>query len=356
MNKPEQSRGNNVPFIDAILPGLGGMLAGGVFLAPAMAADTAGPASLVALLIAAAVALALARSSVAPWVPPNRFARVAVSALGVAARALAVAALCSILAAYVLPRGSESARDWAGILAVLVATIFVALGVRTSPSAVAVATGVAVVGLGFYAGLAVPLISPSNFTPFAPHGWNAVPSAAVLMFFLFGGAEYVGCLSGVLVNPKRTIPRAALLGVAMAAAVALIVMVVSIGVGGSSFTMHRLFVKTEDRARLLLIAAATGRPAAMWGLSLAAFASCAVGIHRLLSEAAVSAASMGRLGDLPPFLGVVSPSREAPWVAAIAIGGGIIVMASWLPPTRLIPFAAWAVLLSSCLRYLWKTR
>jgi amino acid transporter len=355
MNKPEQTDHNNVPFIDAIMPGLGGMLAGGIFLVPAMAADVAGPASLVALLLAAAVAFAFARSSIAPWVPPNRFARIVVTALGIAARAMAVAALCIILAAYVVPRG-ETAHGWIRVCAILLATAAVALGLKTSPTAVAIAAGVVVVGLGFYAGLAIPLMSASSFAPFAPHGWKAVPTAAVMMFFMFGGTEYVGCLSSELVEPKRTIPRAALLGVAMATAVALIVLVVSIGVGGASFTMDRLFVKTEDRAPLLLIAAATGRPMAMWGLSLAAFVSCAVGIHRLISEAAESAASMGRLRDLPAFMGVVSPSREAPWVAAIVIGAIAVAMASWLPPTRLVTLAAWALLIGSGLRCLWKTR
>lgn len=337
---------NNVPFIDAILPALGGVLAGGVFLLPAMAVDTAGSAALLSLLVAAAIALCLAQLAVETDRPTATFARFAPAWMGVVARVVAVAVLAEVLAAYLLPHGSEGPHSVIAGVAVLIAGAAVIFGLRSSPSAVAIATGVAVVGIGFYVGLAAPMASRSGFIPFAPHGWKAVLPAAGMLFFLFGGLEYSSCLSGVIVRPNQSIPRAALLGAGLMAIIAVAVTAVSVGVGGSAFTTHRLFSTSPDHAPLLAIAAATGQPIALWGLSMGAVACCAVAIHRLLSEAAGSIASLARLGQLPNALGVVSGNADAPWAAALLVAVIAIGLSRVAPLETLVLVASGSVLVA----------
>jgi len=232
----------------------------------------------------------------------------------------------------------------------------VGAGVKPSPSVIAVVTGVAVVGLGFFAGLSVPLISHSNFVPFAPHGWRSIPYSAILFFFLFAGTDYVASLSGVIVDPLRNIPRAARLGVVLAGLLAAVVLIVGIGVGGASFTLHRLFVITDERAPLMLLAGAAGRPLAVWGLGVAAAASCSVAVYRLLYEASQAIASMARLRDLPAVLGAVTPKSEAPWAASIVVGAFAVLCAAGAPLTGLVAFASAMAFLASVIRCLWKTR
>ena len=342
---------NNVPFIDAILPGLGGLLAGGVFLLPAMAVDAAGPAAILSLLVAAALALGLARLAVAPDPPGHPFARFVRTWMGAIARIAAAAALSGVLAAYLLPHGSEGTRSVIAAAALLAGGAAVMFGLRSSPSAVSIATGVAVVGIGFYVGLAAPLVTRSGFIPFAPHGWTAVLPGVGLLFFLFGGLEYSVCLSAAIVRPQHSIPRAALLGAALMAAIAVVVTAVSVGAGGSAFTTHRIFPTAVDHAPLLSIAAATGQPAALWGLSTGAVVCCAVAIHRLLLESAGSLASLARLGQLPGTLGVVAGRGDAPWAAGLLVAILAVGLLRVAPLETLIVTASGAVLVS-CLALL----
>jgi amino acid transporter len=137
--------------------------------------------------------------------------------------------------------------------------------------------------------------------------------------------------------------------VALTSAVALGVSFVSIGVGGSAFTLHRLFSTEADHAPLLAIARATGQPVALWGLCVAAVVACAVGIHRLIHEASDAIGSMARMGDLPSALGAVLPVRETP-VAALPVGLLVIGLAVWSSPTALIAFSASTLLASFAMR------
>lgn len=61
----------------------------------------------------------------------------------------------------------------------------------------------------------VPNIDATNFTPFVPHGWMAVGQAMTILFWCFIGWEAVSHLSEEFVNPKRD----SILGVIIAAGI-----------------------------------------------------------------------------------------------------------------------------------------
>jgi amino acid efflux transporter len=48
----------------------------------------------------------------------------------------------------------------------------------------------------------------SHWTPFAPHGWMAVGSGAVFVFYAFFGWEVITHLTEEFKDPKRDVPRA----------------------------------------------------------------------------------------------------------------------------------------------------
>jgi amino acid efflux transporter len=62
---------------------------------------------------------------------------------------------------------------------------------------------------------ALPHTRLSNLTPFAPHGWPGLGAAAALLIWAFAGWEAVSSLSSEYRNPRRDIPRATVIAVAV---------------------------------------------------------------------------------------------------------------------------------------------
>jgi amino acid efflux transporter len=81
---------------------------------------------------------------------------------------------------------------------------------------------------------ALPHGRADNWTPFAPHGWTAVGSAASVLMLSFIGWEAVSHLAGELREPARQLPRA--IGAALAVVVVLYLglALATVGVLGTS--------------------------------------------------------------------------------------------------------------------------
>jgi amino acid efflux transporter len=81
---------------------------------------------------------------------------------------------------------------------------------------------------------ALPHGHAANWTPFAPHGWAAVGSAASVLMLSFIGWEAVSHLAGELRDPGRQLPRA--IGFALAVVVILYLglAAATVGVGTTS--------------------------------------------------------------------------------------------------------------------------
>jgi amino acid efflux transporter len=75
---------------------------------------------------------------------------------------------------------------------------------------------------------ALPHARWSNLTPFAPHGWAGVGAAAALLVWGFAGWEALSSLSGEYRNPRRDVPRATLIAVAVVGVLYLAVATVSV--------------------------------------------------------------------------------------------------------------------------------
>lgn len=87
--------------------------------------------------------------------------------------------------------------------------------------------------LGLIGTLGFFWIDPANFTPFNTSGQSdlaAISAAAALTLWAYLGLESATVPSGEVVDPERTIPRATIIGVLIAAAVYISVTTVAIGV------------------------------------------------------------------------------------------------------------------------------
>jgi amino acid efflux transporter len=229
---------------------IGAILGPGLLLLPGLAAAEAGPASILAWLallglsgLFAAVFSALGRrvpsaGGVMGYVTAGLGPRAgrATGWMFLAGVVSGAPIVCLIGASYVtdLTGGGQLTR--AAVAAGLLLTVIglAAAGLRASAAAqlllVSLLTGVVVVAVAGSATAA----RADNWTPFAPHGWLSVGTAAATLMFSFAGWEAVAPLTTRFPDPSRQLPRAVGIALAVTTALYLSLAVATISVLGPS--------------------------------------------------------------------------------------------------------------------------
>jgi amino acid efflux transporter len=227
---------------------IGAILGPGLLLLPGLAAAQAGPASILAWLgllglsgLFAAVFSALGRrvpsaGGVMGYVAAGLGPRAgrATGWIFLAGVVGGAPIVCLIGASYVteLTGGGQLARAVVAAALLLIVVGLAAAGLRASASAqlvlVSLLTVVVVVAVAGSATAA----RVANWTPFAPHGWLSVGSAAATLMFSFAGWEAVAPLTTRFADPARQLPRAVAIALAATTALYLGLAVATIGVLG----------------------------------------------------------------------------------------------------------------------------
>jgi amino acid efflux transporter len=203
---------------------VGALIGPGLLLVPALAVQAAGPASVVAwaalFLLSAPLAVVFAALGVRHPVAGGVSAYVRA---GIGERAAAVVGLCFVAAVIIgAPAvaliGGYYVADLTGsgtaVAAVVGLAMYVTvvganmLGLRVSATFQLALASVLVVVLALAVGIALPGHADHHWTPFAPHGWWAVGTAANILVWLFIGWEAVAQLAGDFRDPERDLPRA----------------------------------------------------------------------------------------------------------------------------------------------------
>ena len=228
----------------------GSMIGSGVFLLPASLAAAAGPVSLVSWVFtgAGAVLLALVFANLGRAFPaaggPYAYAHrafgdfvgfqtawgywIAVWA-GNAAIAVAFVGYLGVLWPAVAEHQLLGAMTGVGLVWLLTATNL--LGARQSGRVQLVTTVLKFVPLAVVAIVGLFFIEGGNYTPFAPHGSGAaITSAATLTLWAFIGLESATVPADDVKDPRRTIPRATLIGTLAATAVYIVSTVAIMGI------------------------------------------------------------------------------------------------------------------------------
>ncbi|MET3368257.1 UNVERIFIED_CONTAM: amino acid efflux transporter [Jeotgalibacillus campisalis] len=243
---------------------VGAILGSGVLVLPAIAAQVAGPASLLAwgllLLFCTPVAFSFAEMSrqqpdaggIATFVTRAFGQRASVVAgylfyFAIPFGAPATAVIGGEYIAHAAGGGHETALLAAGLI---LAAGFVsnAVGIRVSSKLQLLLMALLVALLAFAVAVSAPYARVENFVPFAPNGYWAVGGAASLLFFCFAGWEAVTHLAGEFRNPERDLKRATWLtlvvvGVVYISLVAACVAVLGPGLAGSSVPVAELLGK-----------------------------------------------------------------------------------------------------------------
>jgi len=336
----DSSAGLTVPQGAALT--LGAVLGTGVISLPALAARAAGPASLLAWLALVLLSVPLAATFAALGARhPDGGGVSTYARRAFGPRAATVVGWCFYFA---IPTGAPPAAGFAG------AYVADALGggrstqlVGTGVLIVVVAglnwCGVRVSGrvqLGISAVLAVLLLVATvvslpharmaNLTPFAPHGWWAIGSAAALLVWAFAGWEAVTSLSSDYRHPARDIGRATAIAVTAVAVMYLGVAFATVAVLGDHPSKaplsDLLVIGFGEAARPVTTVVAVL-------LSMGAMNAYFAGSARL-------GAALGRDGSLPAWFAHGSqagqvPRRSLAFLTLTSLGCLLLVAATGLP-------------------------
>lgn len=293
------------------LPGtalyIGAVLGTGVIALPALAAKTAGPASLLAwlALIFLSIPLAATFSALGARYPDSGGISTYVShAFG--RYPAATVGWCFLFA---VPVGSPAAAMFAGAYVeaaigggtttlmltafslVLCITLINAFGVTISGRIQVLVAGLLIAFLVTAVCTAAPHLKLQNLHPFAPHGWLAVGSAAGLLIWSFAGWEAITYLAAEFRDPARDMPRAA-------AAAVVVIGVLYFAVAVATILVLGTRAETTAAPLALLLTYGFGGPVKLLA-AIAALLLTAGTMNAYFAGAAKLGAALGRDGALP---------------------------------------------------------
>lgn len=313
---------------------VGVVLGTGILVLPAIAAETAGPASVLAwlALVLLSIPLALTYAALSRARPDAAGFSGAIERafgpqwggaagwifLAQAPTGYVIAALIAGGYAASIFGGGREAKFAVGMGLVTIAYGLNAAGLRVSARAQLLSVGAIVAVMILVVGPALGQIDRSAFVPFAPHGGAAVGLAALQLFWAFVGWEAITPLAADFRNP-RDISRASLLAVIVVGFLYLSLAIATVGTRAYG-------LGSRIGAPLVSMAAGTFGPAAALVVGLAGYVlsfapvnAYTAGIGRLIS-------ALGRRRQLPTWLGVDSPSGSP--VRALGVMGALILIAA----------------------------
>lgn len=334
--------------VDAVVIGLGSMIGAGVFAALGPAAEVAGSGLLIGLAIAAVVAYCNATSSarLAALYPVSGgtyvYGRERLGAFWgylagwvfVVGKTASCAAMALTFAAYVAPGYSR----FVGISAVVCLTAVNLGGIQKSALltrvlvAIVLATLAVIVAVGTRNGLSVDRLGPLS-----TNGWRGVLESAGLLFFAFAGYARIATLGEEVRDPRRTIPRAIPIALAITLVVYGAVAIVALGSVGPAQL-------AASAAPLTTVVRASGEPWTAEVVRFGAAIACLGVLLSLLVGVSRTAFAMASHGDLPRWLDNVDAVRKVPQRAEMAVAAVVILVVSAADIRGAIGFSSFSVL------------
>ncbi|HEY0812384.1 MAG TPA: amino acid permease [Pseudonocardia sp.] len=214
---------NDMSTLRAVTLYVGALLGPSVLLLPGLAAEIAGPASILAWLGLMAVSGLLAtvfsalgrrhpaRSGAAGFAGAAFGPRAerAVAACFFAGVVLGAPVVCLIGAGYVaqlVGGGHQLTIAIAAVLLLLVVALTMGGGQASAAVQLGLVAVLVVLVVVAVAG-AIPHAHTANWTPFAPHGWSAIGTASTVLMLSFVGWEAIAPMTARLRSPNRQLPR-----------------------------------------------------------------------------------------------------------------------------------------------------
>jgi APA family basic amino acid/polyamine antiporter len=318
---------------DAVAVGLGAIIGAGIFVVTGVAAGVSGPSFIIGLMIAGVVASfnGLSSAQLAAVYPQSGGTyeygyRLLNPALGFSAgwmfvlSKLSAAGIVAIgFGSYfhqLLPYFSPMVYSVAAIALLTVANLW---GIQKAGFVNIAIVVITLFSLLYFVVGGVPDMQMSNFEPFAPFGIKGIAESAAILFFAFTGYARIATLAEEVREPRKTIPRAIIITIAVAIVLYAAVSVVAAGVLGApamSATSSPLQLAANAMAAPgMSVVITVGASTAMLGVLL----SQIMGISRMLL-------AMGRRKDLPHFFELIHKRTYVPHVAILFTAAVVLLI------------------------------
>jgi amino acid efflux transporter len=299
---------------------IGAVLGTGVIALPALAAQTAGPASLVAwlALIALSVPLAATFAALGSRYPDaggvstyvrRAFGRRPAAMVGwwfylaVAVGAPPAALFGGAYVSAAIGGGRATALVTAAVLIVVV-TLANLFGVHVSGRVQLGLAALLVLLLLTTTAFALPHARLANLSPFAPHGWTAIGPAAAVLVWGFAGWEAVTHLAADFRDPARQLPRAT-------AIAAIVVGLLYFAIAATSVLVLGSAAGSSEAPLAELLAVGVGGPVRIL-TAIAALLLTVGAMNAYFAGAAKLGSALGRDGALPGWLAHGSQAGDVP--------------------------------------------
>lgn len=321
--------GGRVGLVQASALYIAAVLGSGILVLPGLAAQAAGPASIIGVLAVLGLSIPLASTfaALAARYPDAggvaTFARLAFG--DTAARMAGYWFLFGVQigAPVVAILGGEYlvaavGADRAAVLPLALAFVVVPLavnffGLRVSGKVQLALTGLLVFVVVGVVAVTAPAVEPANFEPFLPNGWAGVGLAISLFVWAFAGWEAVTHIAGEFRNPRRVIPAATAIAIVVVGLAYLLLQVVTVGVLGTG---------AADSAVPLIDLVAVTLPGVGPIIVAVIAAIVAVGVLNAYVPAFGNlAASLGRDGHLPRWFARGAEPGRVPRRALVLVSG-----------------------------------
>ncbi len=353
----------------AMMMGLGSIVGTGVFVSIGVAADVAGPAVVLAIVLAGLLAMcnALSSAQLAATHPVSggtyAYGYAVLSpALGftagwmfLLAKSASAATAALGFAGYLLHalgRGGGAALPWLAVAAVGGLTAVVVRGMRRSSVTNIVIVSVTLAALATFIVAGAPAVVRSggrHLTPFFAAGdggaWGAVRGvlyATALMFVAYTGYGRIATLGEEVRSPRRTIPRAIVMTLIVSGLLYVAVGVVGVGAAGSGV----LSAATERQAAPLeVVARRVAGPAVAPVVAIGAITAMLGVLLNLLLGLSRVLLAMGRRADMPRVVATLDAAGRTPWVAVLVVGVAVAALASIGSVRTTWSFSAFTVLI-----------
>ncbi|SDF12286.1 basic amino acid/polyamine antiporter, APA family [Halorubrum xinjiangense] len=335
---------------------MGAMIGSGIFVLPALGYKKAGPAVVLAYVLAALVVLpaALSKAEMATAMPESGGTYLYIDrALGPLFGTIAgIGAWFSLvfkssfalvgLGAYLLLFAPLS-QGAVVYVALALGTLVVALnvsGTKMSGGIQAVIVTLVVAGLLAYVVNAGFVLDTARYTPFATHGSGGVVTAAAFVFVSYAGVTKVASVAEEVKHPGKNLPRA-MLG-SMGIMTVLYVAVVGAIVGLSD---PELLTTGGPGGTASLTPMADGAGALLGGVGVLFISVIAVVALTSMANAGVLSSSrfplaMSRDDLLPPALQTIDPRFKTPRNSVLLTGVVLLLLIAFVPVIELAKLAS----------------
>nr|HPL94940.1 amino acid permease [Paludibacteraceae bacterium] len=318
---------------DAVAVGLGAIIGAGIFVVTGVAAGVSGPSFIIGLLIAGTIATfnGLSSSQLAAVYPQSGGTyeygyRLLTPSLGFSAGWMFVLSKLSAggivaigFGSYfhqLIPYFSPIEYSIAAIVLLTFANLWGIQKVGTINIAIVLIT---LLSLLYFVVGGIPSVDTTNFIPFAPFGWKGIAESAAILFFAFTGYARIATLAEEVRNPRKTIPKAVIITIAVAILLYVGVSIVATGVLGApsmaSTSSPLQLAADRIQAPGMSVVITLGASTAMLGVLL----SQIVGISRMLL-------AMGRRNDLPHFFESIHKKTAVPHIAILFTSAIILLI------------------------------